>query len=132
MNTNLVKKLRQHRDDVFNGRRLDIAWVVIDCEKAANLIEQQQNEIEQLNKENFWLTHDNSNNNQWRSVNDCLPDMFVSVLGHMDDAGDFPAVRECYAVGDSKLFYFPALCEMHPVSHWMPMPQFKMEDADNA
>lgn len=49
------------------------------------------------------------------------PDKFVSVLGHMTDAGDFPAVRECYWTGEG--FFFPALCERHPVDRWMEMPE---------
>lgn len=57
----------------------------------------------------------------WVSVDDKLPDDFVSVLGHMTDAGEFPAVRECYLVGTE--FFFPALTEFHPVDKWMEMPK---------
>lgn len=57
---------------------------------------------------------------RWISVEESLPDEWVSVLGYMTDAGEFPAVRECYRI--YKDFYFPALREFHPVSHWMPMP----------
>ena len=56
----------------------------------------------------------------WIPVEDSLPKEFVSVLGYMTDAGEFPAVRECYLVG--RVFFFPALRDIHPVSHWMPMP----------
>lgn len=56
----------------------------------------------------------------WISVEESLPDEWVSVLGYMTDAGEFPAVRECYRI--YKDFYFPALREFHPVSHWRPMP----------
>lgn len=63
---------------------------------------------------------------QWISVKDKLPHGFVSVLGFMTDAGCFPAVRECYRVGDDR-FFFPALQEEHPVSHWMPMPELPKE-----
>lgn len=59
---------------------------------------------------------------QWISVYDKIPDEFVSVLGHMTDAGEFPAIRECYLIGDA--FFFPALREVHPVDYWMPMPEF--------
>ena len=58
---------------------------------------------------------------EWISVNDRLPENFVSVLGYMTDAGEFPPVRECYTVGNA--FFFPALCDIHPVSHWCEMPQ---------
>ena len=59
--------------------------------------------------------------NNWISVKERTPSMFVSVLGYMTDAGEFPAIRECYRVG--KAFYFPALKDVHPISHWMPMPE---------
>ena len=57
---------------------------------------------------------------EWISVEEQMPKQFVSVLGYMTDAGDFPAVRECYVVGNA--FFFPALQDIHPVSHWMLMP----------
>lgn len=57
----------------------------------------------------------------WISIKDRTPSMFVSVLGYMTDAGEFPAIRECYRIG--KEFFFPALKEVHPISHWMPMPE---------
>ena len=58
---------------------------------------------------------------RWIPVAERRPAEFVSVLGYMTDAGEFPPVRECYAVGN--VFFFPALSDIHPVSHWMPMPQ---------
>ena len=58
---------------------------------------------------------------EWISVNDRLPQNFVSVLGYMTDAGEFPQVRECYTVGNA--FFFPALGDIHPVSHWCEIPQ---------
>ena len=58
---------------------------------------------------------------EWISVDERLPQNFVSVLGYMTDAGDFPPVRECYTVGNA--FFFPALGDIHPVSHWCEMPQ---------
>ena len=57
----------------------------------------------------------------WISVDERLPENFISVLGYMTDAGEFPPVRECYTVGNA--FFFPALGEVHPVSHWYEMPQ---------
>ena len=58
---------------------------------------------------------------EWISVDERLPKNFVSVLGYMTDAGEFPPVRECYTVGNA--FFFPALGDIHPVSHWCEMPQ---------
>lgn len=58
---------------------------------------------------------------RWISIEDDRPKEFVSVLGFMTDAEEFPPVRECYRVNNN--FYFPALNEFHPISHWMPMPE---------
>jgi hypothetical protein len=58
---------------------------------------------------------------EWISVSERLPQNFVSVLGYMTDAGEFPPVRECYTVGNA--FFFPALGDVHPVSHWCEMPK---------
>ena len=58
---------------------------------------------------------------EWVPVDERLPQNFVSVLGYMTDAGEFPPVRECYIVGNT--FFFPALDDVHPVSHWCEMPQ---------
>ena len=58
---------------------------------------------------------------QWIPVKERLPENFISVLGYMTDAGEFPPVRECYTVGNA--FFFPALDDVHPVSHWCEMPQ---------
>ena len=62
---------------------------------------------------------------KWIIVEDDMPADVVPVLGHMTDAGDFPAVRECCRFGDN--FFFPALLEVHPIDKWMEMPK---EDAD--
>ena len=58
---------------------------------------------------------------EWISVSERLPQNFVSVLGYMTDAGEFPPVRECYTVGNA--FFFTALGDVHPVSHWCELPQ---------
>lgn len=58
---------------------------------------------------------------KWISVDERLPENFISVLGYMTDAGEFPPVRECYTVGNA--FFFPALRDVHSVSHWCEMPE---------
>ena len=35
---------------------------------------------------------------EWIPAEERLPQNFVSVLGYMTDAGEFPPVRECYTV----------------------------------
>ena len=63
---------------------------------------------------------DNNVGCKWISVEERLPENFISVLGYMTDAGEFPPVRECYTFGNA--FFFPALGDVHPVSHWCEMP----------
>ena len=58
---------------------------------------------------------------EWISVDERLPENFISVLGYMTDAEEFPPVRECYTVGNA--FFFSALGDVHPVSHWCEMPE---------
>lgn len=58
---------------------------------------------------------------EWISVDERLPENFISVLGYMTDAEEFPPVRECYTVGNA--FFFPTLRDVHPVSHWCEMPE---------
>ena len=64
--------------------------------------------------------------NEWISVNDRLPEDFISVLAHMTDAEEFPAVREAYVVCGR--FFFPALKENHPVDYWMELPELQKEE----
>ena len=90
----------------------------------AALREQEEYEI-QRHRKHFDIkaprpATDTNVGHKWISVEESLPDEWVSVLGYMTDAGEFPAVRECYRI--YKDFYFTALREFHPVSHWMPMP----------
>lgn len=66
------------------------------------------------------LIANNATVHDWISVDERIPENFISVLGYMTDAGEFPSVRECYTVGNA--FFFPALGDVHPVSHWCEMP----------
>ena len=74
--------------------------------------------IQDLRRENAELK---ASAPKWISVAEKLPQNFISVLGYMTDAGEFPPVRECYTVGNA--FFFPALGDIHPVSHWCELPQ---------
>ena len=74
--------------------------------------------IQDLRRENAELR---ARVQKWISVDERLPENFISVLGYMTDAGEFPPVRECYTVGNA--FFFPALGDVHPVSHWCEIPQ---------
>ena len=70
-----------------------------------------------------WLIAHGVTVQEWVSVDERLPQNFISVLGYMTDAGEFPPVRECYTVGNA--FFFPALGDVHPVSHWCEIPQLQ-------
>ena len=74
--------------------------------------------IQDLRRENAELR---ARVSEWISVDERLPENFISVLGYMTDAGEFPPVRECYTVGNA--FFFPALRDVHSVSHWCEMPK---------
>ena len=74
--------------------------------------------IQDLRRENAELK---ARVQEWISIDERLPENFISVLGYMTDAGEFPPVRECYTVGNA--FFFPALGDVHPVSHWCEIPQ---------
>ena len=74
--------------------------------------------IQDLRRENAKLR---ARVQEWISVKERLPENFISVLGYMTDAGEFPPVRECYTVGNA--FFFPSLGDVHPVSHWCEMPE---------
>ena len=66
---------------------------------------------------------------EWISVDERLPEEFVSVLGYMPDADPFPPVRECYRRGD--VFVFPALHGIAHISHWREMPAPPCEIAES-
>jgi hypothetical protein len=85
--------------------------------EAASLLVEQGERIADLENELATV------NGGWIPVSlGFTPEPFVSVQGYMTDAGDFPPVRECYRV-DTGHYYFPALGEFHPISHWMPMAE---------
>ena len=65
---------------------------------------------------------------RWISVEDRLPEPFVSVLGYCPDEEPLPTVHECYVNGfgqwTSSLVY-----GMGNVTHWMPIPDPPEEGA---
>ena len=89
-------------------------------EKLVELLCEAQHIVTNTNKAEYFEEH-GVTVHEWISVDERLPQNFVSVLGYMTDAGEFPPVRECYTVGNA--FFFPALGDIHPVSHWCEMPQ---------
>ena len=60
---------------------------------------------------------------EWISVNDRLPEPFVSVLAHMPGEEPFPTVHEGFISNDG--IWQSAMFRREPgeVTHWQPMPQ---------
>ena len=60
---------------------------------------------------------------EWISVNDRLPEPFVSVLVHMPGEEPCPTVREGFISNDG--IWQSAMFRREPgeVTHWQPMPQ---------
>ena len=60
---------------------------------------------------------------EWISVDDRLPEPFVSVLVHMPGEEPFPTVREGFISNDG--IWQSAMFRREPgeVTHWQPMPQ---------
>lgn len=115
----IILNLQRYSTEVL-AYKLDAEFAAA-VDAAANLLEAQGERIADLENE--------LRDERWIPVTEKMPDNFVSVLGFMTDAGPFPAVRECYSVGDG--FFFPALEECHPVSHWKPLP-VSLEVVDDA
>ena len=88
---------------------------------ASCVIDYGGSEWEALEEEARYLLANGVTVQEWISVKERLPENFISVLGYMTDAGEFPPVRECYTVGNA--FFFPALGDVHQVSHWCEMPK---------
>ena len=60
---------------------------------------------------------------KWISVNDRLPEPFVSVLVHMPGEKPFPTVHEGFISNDG--IWQSAMIRREPgeVTHWQPIPQ---------
>ena len=60
---------------------------------------------------------------EWISVDDRLPEPFVSVLVHMPGEEPFPTVHEGFISNDG--IWQSAMFRREPgdVTHWQPMPQ---------
>ena len=70
-----------------------------------------------------WLIAHGVTVQEWISVDDRLPEPFVSVLVQMPGEEPFPTVREGFISNDG--IWQSALFRREPgeVTHWQPMPQ---------
>lgn len=70
-------------------------------------------------------------NYRWISVEEALPQPFVSVLGYMPEEKPLPAVHECYYAEVRGGEWFSMwLYRAQKVTHWMPMPEAPEEAKD--
>lgn len=58
----------------------------------------------------------------WKRVEDEKPKAFVPVLGHLVDSGPYPAVLDCYIIGNGK-FFVPYLNCVWNIDWWADMPE---------
>lgn len=68
--------------------------------------------------------HDKS---EWTSVEERLPEPFVSVLVHMPAEKPLPTVHEGYIVDNGKWYAAHFTRKADEVTHWMPMPSAPKE-----
>jgi len=59
---------------------------------------------------------------EWISVDERLPEPFVSVLGYCPDEEPLPTVHECY-MNDYCFWTSEQVYGMGTVTHWMPIPE---------
>ena len=60
---------------------------------------------------------------QWISVEDRLPEAFVSVLVYMPEERPLPTVHEGYVTNNGKWYAHFFEREPFEVTHWMPLPE---------
>ena len=92
---------------------------------AADLIEEQQREIERLQND-LILKNDEllklREENRWIPVGEQLPEEFVSVLVCIPSENPLPTVKEAYLANGAWATKM-AIFFMEEVSHWKPMPK---------
>ena len=90
---------------------------------ASCVIGYEGSDEEALEEEVRYLISNGVTVQEWISVNDRLPEPFVSVLVQMPGEEPFPTVREGFISNDG--IWQSAMFRREPgeVTHWMQMPQ---------
>lgn len=66
---------------------------------------------------------------RWISVEEALPQPFVSVLGYMPEEAPLPTAHECYYADVRGGEWYSMWCYgTKKVTHWMPMPEKEGKD----
>jgi hypothetical protein len=60
---------------------------------------------------------------KWISVEERLPEPFVSVIVHMPQERPCPTVHEGYRTKDGNWYSAHFVREFNEVTHWMPLPE---------
>lgn len=111
----------------LDGARDDYCMDTLMC-GAADLIENQAREIEALAQANAAKT-ERLEKLRWISVEEALPQPFVSVLGYMPEEAPLPTVHECYYADVRGGEWYSMWCYgTKKVTHWMPMPEKEGKD----
>ena len=81
--------------------------------------------------EAFWMATEamREQEQKWISVEERLPEPFVSVLGYCPEEEPLPTVHEVY-MSDFGQWCSPRVYGMEKVTHWMPLPEPPKEGAE--
>ena len=96
------------------------------CADALDYIQQLENHIGELTEKVAQLE---AAQPKWISVDERLPEQFVSVLVYMPDEYPCPTVHECYLRPDGKWDAAHYTRTPDEVTHWANMPEPPKEDA---
>lgn len=132
-----IKALQFYKQKLYNGiynqhiEAFDVAIAALreQEELTRNLQHRASNEqvTESLCHNGFsvsgaLLASKNQVTSVWFSVEERLPEPFVSVLGYCPDEEPLPTVHECYLNGYGQ-WCSAQVYGMEKVTHWTPMPE---------
>lgn len=68
---------------------------------------------------------------KWISVEERMPEPFVSVIVHMPQETPCPTVHEGYRTNDGRWYSAHFVREFDEITHWMPLPEPPKEDTND-